>query len=377
MADVQRTAGRIGRALARRGRAAASRTARTATIATASARAVGPAGVPGLARRATHLVGARGFGFDEAYTLGLLDPAVDDDAIDAAVSKREMIAAQARLNPNEFWYLTEDKAIFYRLAEQLGVRVPALYGILCESGPGWSHTGEVLADAADWERFLVGDALPDTFVIKPARGYYGLGVHVIERRGDGTLHELGRGDVDAGALCREIVADPQFHVYVVQERLDNHPDMPGGRSALQTARIATLVERDGGVRVINAFFKTALDGAAIDNFRLGATGNYSSVLNVADGTFANVIGAGEGGVLTEVTPPEGVNAPRVGERLLMWDECCALVAAAAPHFLPMRCIGWDVAVTPTGPVIVEANMWWDPVGSQRSIRDALEIMRRA
>ncbi|WP_217922268.1 sugar-transfer associated ATP-grasp domain-containing protein [Miltoncostaea oceani] len=374
--DVQQQAGRIGRALARRGRAATARATRTATIAAASARTAGPAGLPALARRTAHLVGTRRFGFDEAYTLGLLAPSVDDDAIDAAVSKSEMIAAQARLNPNEFWYLTEDKAIFYRLAEQLGLRVPTLYAVLCESGPGWSHTGEVLADAGDWERLLLSDALPDTFVIKPARGYYGLGVRVIER-GGGTLHELGRGDVDAGALCRELVSDPQFHVYVVQERLENHPDMPGGRSALQTARIATLVDRDGGVRVINSFFKTALDGAAIDNFRLGATGNYSSVLDVRDGTFANVVGAGEGGVLTEVTPPEGVNAPRVGQKLLMWDECCALVAAAAPHFLPMRCIGWDVAVTPTGPVIVEANMWWDPVGSQRSIRDALEIMRRA
>ena len=37
------------------------------------------------------------------------------------------------------------------------------------------------------------------------------------------------------------------------------------------ARIATLVDRDGSVRIINSFFKTALDGSAIDNFRFGAT----------------------------------------------------------------------------------------------------------
>jgi hypothetical protein len=38
-----------------------------------------------------------------------------------------------------------------------------------------------------------------------------------------------------------------------------------------------------------------------------------------------------------------------------------MVLDAAPHFLPYRALGWDVALTPGGPVIVETNTRWLPV----------------
>lgn len=372
---ARREADRVRHGLARRGREAVDRAGRTVEIARASASGADPSELARVARRAASLVGRRRFTLDEAFTLGLLDPRTSDEAVGQAVSKRQMIAVQARLNPNEFWYLTEDKGIFYRHAEALGVRVPALYAILCESGPGWSVTGEVVADRRDWER-LLSETLPDTFVIKPARGYYGLDIRVIERR-DGALHQLGRGEISAAALCEEIAANRQFHVYVVQERLRNGDDVPGGRTALQTVRISTLVNRDGSVDVINSFFKTALDGASIDNFRFGASGNLVSAIDVHRGTFVNLVAAGEHGVLHDVEPPAGTCAPVPGERFPRWDECCDLVRAAAPLFLPMRCLGWDVAVTPEGPQIVEANMWWDPIGTQESVRTAVEIMTKA
>ena len=38
----------------------------------------------------------------------------------------------------------------------------------------------------------------------------------------------------------------------------------------------------------------------------------------------------------------------------------ALAKALAVAFMPMRAIGWDIAVTPEGPVCVEGNARWDP-----------------
>jgi hypothetical protein len=37
-----------------------------------------------------------------------------------------------------------------------------------------------------------------------------------------------------------------------------------------------------------------------------------------------------------------------------------LVFRAARLFLPLRTIGWDVAIAPDGPILMEGNAYWDP-----------------
>jgi len=44
----------------------------------------------------------------------------------------------------------------------------------------------------------------------------------------------------------------------------------------------------------------------------------------------------------------------------MWEEVLDLARSSARAFAPVRTVGWDVAVTPSGPVLVEGNFWYDP-----------------
>jgi hypothetical protein len=41
-----------------------------------------------------------------------------------------------------------------------------------------------------------------------------------------------------------------------------------------------------------------------------------------------------------------------------WEEACRLVLEAAPRFVPTRALGWDIALSPRGPVTFEANTRW-------------------
>ena len=57
--------------------------------------------------------------------------------------------------------------------------------------------------------------------------------------------------------------------------------------------------------------------------------------------------------------------PVTGQRLVglqppMWSEVVKLGTSAALAFLPSRCLGWDIAKTSAGAVLIEANRYWDP-----------------
>ena len=54
------------------------------------------------------------------------------------------------------------------------------------------------------------------------------------------------------------------------------------------------------------------------------------------------------------------DAPVLLQRLNPDSLARGLVERSALLFQPMRTLGWDVAVTPRGPVVIEANNWWAP-----------------
>jgi hypothetical protein len=60
----------------------------------------------------------------------------------------------------------------------------------------------------------------------------------------------------------------------------------------------------------------------------------------------------------------------------MWDEAKALAFSAMPYFLPNRTIGWDVAITDDGPVIVEANREWTPFPNPNLLASIARIATR-
>jgi hypothetical protein len=78
-------------------------------------------------------------------------------------------------------------------------------------------------------------------------------------------------------------------------------------------------------------------------------------------------------------------APTVGVQLPEWDAVLALVSRAAEAFAPLRAVGWDVAITDGGVVLLEANAWWAissyPDGSSlrvlADLRQAVDEDRRA
>jgi hypothetical protein len=316
-----------------------------------------------VVRRARTVRAEGGYEYDEALATGLLDTREPLDGRHLGTSKHVTLLAQRELNPEALASLTEEKAIFYRLLEAYGLPAPTLHAVIARAG-GWARGAGVIADWDAFAAWLPG--VPGDIVVKPSAGVHGRGVRVLRRDAD-RLRDLGVGGAEAAAadLWDAMTRDPEFPVWVVQERVRNAPEIArlGSADILQTARIVTVVHPDGSVSVVQCLLKLAAGDGAIDNYRGGATGN-GIVVVAPDGSLGPVRSLTPGGHGHRMTPDLPATGQRVqGEVLPRWDEALDLARRAAELFLPARSIGWDIALTPDGPVIIEGNMWWDPPGT--------------
>jgi len=315
--------------------------------------------LPLVLQRGVRLAVTRGFRLREALVHGLLDPSLTDDVLAGCLGKARLLELQRRVNAAERECLTEDKAVFYLHCQALGLPVPALFAVFGQQA-GSTAQGRPLVGRAAWAAYLA-DGLPTPCVLKPAFGYYGLGVRILDRR-DGALVDQDGRSLAPAALYDELCRPGTFRKFVFQEHLAPHPELRrlSGTAALQTARIVTDVE-EGRVEVNHALLRIAVGSNVVDNLSGGKTGNFAAPLETRDGRLGDAWQvAPDGTGLVRVTQHPGTGVPLPGFALPDWDAALALVERAALLFLPIRCLGWDVAFTPAGPVLVEANMWWDP-----------------
>jgi len=331
---------------------AAAAIAQARELARVSAEASRRYGVGRLAaaRRARRLRVAGGFEYDETLAAGLLDPAMEEADALRHVSEHDTTRLVDRLNAAALAAVTAEKAIFYPHFAALGLPVPELYGLVGRAG-GWSAASGRPLGAEGTAAFLA-DGPPDEFVVKPSAGHHGLGVRVLRREGPELVDVEGRR-LDAASLAAELLADPEFDLFVVQERLRNHDRVlrlcPG--ETLQTLRLTSFVSDEGTAQVLHAGLKLAFGGRNVDNFRGGETGNVLAEVDVGTGALERPLGPAPKGLEGAVLPD--------------WEAACELARRGSLLLLPQRTMGWDLALTPSGPVIVEANRGYDPFPTPR------------
>lgn len=297
---------------------------------------------------------------EELFPLGLCNPRVGRDEIDACISREDLYDLQLRFNPPAYNYVTEDKVVFYLFCRSAGIRIPELYAVF-DPALGWTVDDTTLSGREDWLRYFA-EAAPDTFVIKPALGVHGMALGAYRRTAGGFVDSAGKRYM-AGDLYDFMAANADFDRFVIQERLKNHPELLriSGAEAVQTVRAITLVREGTAPALVLAVQKIVKGPGLADNFRWGRTGNMVAGVDLASGTLERIVtGAPRGVGLREVERHPVTGVVLKGYQLPFWDELRGLVIDAARKMLPIRTVGWDVALTPDGPVIVEGNMWWHP-----------------
>lgn len=150
---------------------------------------------------------------------------------------------------------------------------------------------------------------------------------------------------DIDALRGDLLSSGQT---LVEEVLVQHPEMarlyPGSVNSL---RVVTYLDPDDEVHVLAAVLKVG-NGGVIDNFSNG--GMYTML---DDGGRALHAASDEEGHPFEVHPITGVAI--TGYQVPLYGEVLALVDTLARRVPALPYIGWDIAITPDRPVVIEGN----------------------
>jgi hypothetical protein len=307
-------------------------------------------------KRAILLYLRYGLGPREAVYSGAVDPTISPNADLAWLGRQRLLKHQNRFNPKYWKCIVDDKAVFYVYCGMLGLPVPPLYAIF-DKIAGWTATGQVVSERAEWERFFQ-NKLPQEFVIKPAVGGRGRGVALYRRAGASFEDSSGRS-FSPVSLYERLQSDPETR-FVIQGRVFNHPELQrlSGTQSLQTVRIVTWITKDGDVEIGDTFIKLIVGDNAIDNYSYGH-GNMVADIDPDTGALSVPVAAAPDGIGIKQVPvhPNSGNVI-AGTILPHWSLARRLIDRTAPLFLPLRTIGWDVALTTDGVVLMEGNDLW-------------------
>lgn len=180
---------------------------------------------------------------------------------------------------------------------------------------------------SNYENFLKKH---DKGIIKPQRGMGGSGIEIIDLKSF-SPHDLY-------ILCKKKKA-------VVEEIVIQHDAMEKMYPfAINTIRILTVKGN-----VIGAALRIGAGGGLIDNAHAG--GIFTEVDIKSGVCICNAINHAGDSYITH--PDTGTVIP--GFQIPQWNKCITLVKEAATLIPEVSLVGWDIAVSETGPVIIEVN----------------------
>jgi hypothetical protein len=263
------------------------------------------------------------------------------DQLDGYIRRFEDAALNKRINPLG-WRgdcVLMDKVAFYRRCAAAGLPHP-----------------ETVAICRERAVEIVG-ALGGPLLVKPARGEGGRGVAFVEVSDEEALRRL---------------ANARRGTWIVQRRLSSHSALrPLALGALSTARITTILNEAGEPEPVSAVLRLASDPAAqVDNMKAGGLLAPIDLTSGALGLACKGYGGGD----YRTHPVTG--ATITGFMLPDWEAAKALaVRAHATAFGDYALIGWDVGLTPTGPMLVEGNAKPGVLMPQRAGRCGLGAQR--
>lgn len=173
-------------------------------------------------------------------------------------------------------------------------------------------------------------------IIKPEKGSCGRGVEKINTADFKSAEDMLEFIKSKGDMVAEEV--------IIQNEILNKINP----YSINTLRIVTILSH-GKTNVVYAFIRIGTGKKIVDNINAGGM---CAPINLETGKISHE-GYDKNKVVYQTHPDTGCTL--VGFQIPFWEESLELCRQAAKEIPQMGYLGWDVAVTPTGPVLVEGN----------------------
>ncbi len=173
-------------------------------------------------------------------------------------------------------------------------------------------------------------------LVKPIGGMKGQGIHIL------SVEEKNDLDLLVG---RNIL---------LEEYIEQHPLLVFNNQSVNTIRIITLLDKNGVVQCLKAALRCGVGDSVVDNM---STGGVAYPINIEYGCIEGpgLLGSYSIGNKELIFVHPGTDIFMLGYKIPFWREIIEAVVDAANKLQDVRFIGWDVAVTPDGPELIEGN----------------------
>lgn len=247
--------------------------------------------------------------------------------------------------------INQDKFYFYLFLSRLGVRTPKVYCYIKNKNLLYvDESFKIDKSLSVKEQLLYLFTNDMDAFAKPSDGMLGRGVFKLQIN-DGTICVDGERKSVEELIDIVLSAD-----YIVQERIIQHERMSAlCPSSVNTIRLQTLMDKEGDVIPFGPGVRIGRVGSLVDNWALGGVfvGIDSETEKLKD------IGILKPKYGTKVTEHPDTHVLFKGYDIPYYKEAERMVVELHRLMYRSHSIGWDIAITENGPVIIEGNDRWE------------------
>ena len=144
--------------------------------------------------------------------------------------------------------------------------------------------------------------------------------------------------------------------YIIQERIVQHPEMDKLCStSLNTIRLQTVMTEDKGIIAFGATCRLGREGSFVDNW---AKGGLIVGIDMNTGKLQKTaFNKPSYGITVTQHPDNGLVFE--GFEIPFFKEAVEMAKDLHTKLYRIHSIGWDIAITPGGPMFIEGNSLWE------------------